>query len=139
ATAGGLAYASTHLRRLGVPRRLLAGAAVGLVAMPSVGSFTVCVWKDVAYTVASLFALGTVARLIGLRQNRTPVPTALWLLLGGELVVVGLMRPNGFVVAALAGLGIAALLPGLRVRAIAVAAGSAALVLVATFAVFPVL
>jgi hypothetical protein len=138
-TAAGLGYAATHLRRLGAPAWALAIAAIGTVAIPSVGTLVICVWKDVGYTIASLFVLGTVAQLVRLRLEDPPaaIRRGLWLLLAGELSVVALMRPNGFVVVALAGLAGAVLLRGLRWRLAAVGVGAGLLALLAGVVIFP--
>ncbi|AVT32296.1 hypothetical protein C6361_25760 [Plantactinospora sp. BC1] len=75
ALAAGLAYAVTGLRRIGGPGWAWASAAVVLVALPPVGTFTVCVWKDVPYVVCHVFLLGTVARLLAVRRpDRTGAP-----------------------------------------------------------------
>ncbi|GIG86355.1 hypothetical protein [Plantactinospora endophytica] len=64
ALAAGLAYAVTGLRRIGGPAWGWATAAVVVVALPPVGIFAVCVWKDVPYVICHVFLLGTVARLL---------------------------------------------------------------------------
>ncbi|MFY1668942.1 hypothetical protein ACN27G_03135 [Plantactinospora sp. WMMB334] len=71
ALAAGLAYAVTGLRRLGGPAGGWVTAAVLLVALPPVGTFAVCVWKDVPFVICHVFLLGTVARLLA-RRRSTP-------------------------------------------------------------------
>ncbi|GAA3727228.1 hypothetical protein GCM10022225_05650 [Plantactinospora mayteni] len=68
ALAAGLAYAVTGLRRIGGPAWAWVTAAVVVVALPPVGIFTVCVWKDVPFVVCHVFLLGTVARLLAARR-----------------------------------------------------------------------
>ncbi|MEN3607975.1 hypothetical protein AAH979_00350 [Plantactinospora sp. ZYX-F-223] len=68
ALAAGLAYAVTGLRRIGGPAWAWTTAAVVVVALPPVGTFTVCVWKDVPFVVCHVFLLGTVARMLAARR-----------------------------------------------------------------------
>ena len=111
--AGGLAYAVTGLRRLGGPGWLWSGAAIVLVALPPIGSFTLSVWKDVAFALCHVFLFGTVARLIAYRRERGPagatgdgtptgpaVPRPLLYALMAELILLCLFRQNGVIVAA---------------------------------------
>ncbi len=139
ATAAGLGYAAAQLRRLGAPAWLLAVMTVGLVALPSVGTFVICLWKDVGYVIPSLFALAALARLVRLRRDDTPVPRSLWWELAAELTIVALMRPNGFAVAAATGVLAALALRGVRRLVLAVGLGAAAVALLLNFAVFPAL
>ncbi|MBE1487632.1 hypothetical protein [Plantactinospora soyae] len=76
ALAAGLAYAVTGLRRLGGPNWGWIAAAVAVVALPPVGTFVVCVWKDVPFVICHVFLLGTVARLVARRPTTDgPGPT----------------------------------------------------------------
>ncbi len=63
--AGGLTYAVTGLRRLGVPGKWLATAAVAAVCLPVIGTFTIYVSKDTAFVLCQVYLLGTVVRLLG--------------------------------------------------------------------------
>jgi hypothetical protein len=72
AAAAAIGYVVTGLHRLGVPRVPLVLAAVVLVALPPVGGFFLCVWKDVPFTIALIFVLGTVARLIRAGRDSAP-------------------------------------------------------------------
>jgi hypothetical protein len=151
--AAGLTYAAAQLHRLGISRVLLAVVSIVVAATPSVGEFVVCVWKDVAYVVAGVFLIGTLARITDLhRRPRASVaataataPAAprirprLWWLLIAELLAVALTRPDGFIVVALTGAGLVLVWPGLRWRAAAVAAGATVVALGAMLVLFPAL
>jgi hypothetical protein len=139
ATAAGLGFAATALRRIGVRAWLLLPFAVGLVALPTIGEFVVCVWKDVGFAIAVIFTFGTFVRLTELRLRRQPVPTRLVVVLASELAVVGLMRPNGFVTVAAAGLFGLLVCSGARLKVLGAAAVAVAISLAANFAVFPAL
>ncbi|MBF9134692.1 hypothetical protein I0C86_38045, partial [Plantactinospora sp. S1510] len=146
--AAGLAYAVTGLRRLGGPAWGWTTAAVAIAALPPVGTFVVCVWKDVPFVLCHVFLLGTVARL--LTRHPSPVPTAPPPVLTGrtrravssrplprllfgaillELTLICLFRQNGFIVAAVVTALVAWLLRGaaLRILLAGVLAATAAL------------
>ncbi|MFC6017640.1 hypothetical protein ACFP2T_15670 [Plantactinospora solaniradicis] len=145
ALAAGLAYAVTGLRRLGGPAWGWITAAVTIVALPPVGTFVVCVWKDVPFVICHVFLLGTVARLLTRRPpplptspatGRTrragtprPLPRILFGALLLELTLICLFRQNGFVVATVVTALVAWLLRGaaLRVLLAGVLAATAAL------------
>ena len=76
AMAAGIAYAVAGLRALGVPGRWLAAAAVAVAALPPIGTFVVFVWKDVAFVIAQVFLLGTLARIVVTRRQ---VPAGRWM------------------------------------------------------------
>ena len=139
ATAAGLGFAATALRRIGVPAWLLLPFAIGLVALPTIGEFVVCVWKDVGFAIAVIFAFGTFVRLTELRLQRQPVPMRLVVVLGAELAVMGLMRPNGFVTVAAVGVLGLLVCSGVRLKVLGAAAVAVAICLAANFAVFPAL
>ncbi|MDG4785410.1 hypothetical protein O7626_05590 [Micromonospora sp. WMMD1102] len=121
ALAAGLAYAVTGLLRLGGPAWGWTTAAVVVVALPPVGTFAVCVWKDVPFVVCHVLLLGTVARLLAHRRphaaggrwearngpvevrpdRRRRLPRDLLAALVAELTLVCLFRQNGFVVVAI--------------------------------------
>jgi hypothetical protein len=137
AMAAGLGYTATMLRRLGAPGWLLLPLAVGLVAMPTIGTFTVTLWKDVGYAIPMLFAVGTLVRIVTLRLAGEPVRARLFVLLAFELTIVGLMRPNAFVVLIIFAVLGALLLRGARLRVAGVAVLAAAIALLANLVVLP--
>jgi hypothetical protein len=102
AMAAGIAYAVAGLRALGVPGRWLAAAAVAVAALPPIGTFVVFVWKDVAFVIAQVFLLGTLARIVVTRRQ---VPAGRWmrdrrmryllLLVFAEFLLLALFRQNG--------------------------------------------
>ncbi|BBA97393.1 hypothetical protein RVR_3113 [Actinacidiphila reveromycinica] len=125
AMAAALAYVCASLRDLGVHGRWSAVAAAVVAAAPMTGSFTVYVWKDVAYTVATLVAFGAVVRLTArrLRREHAVRDRSLrrqLLTLAAGCLGIGLFRNNGFPVIIAAGVLLVLLLPGMR-RRIAVA------------------
>ncbi len=102
AMAAGIAYVVAGLRRLGVPGRGLAVAGIAIAALPPTGTFVVFVWKDVAFIIAQVFLLGTLAR-IAVEKRR--VPAGRWildrrmrnllLLVFVEFLLLALFRQNG--------------------------------------------
>ncbi|WP_435177082.1 DUF6020 family protein [Actinacidiphila sp. bgisy145] len=125
AMAAALAYVCVALRDLGVRGRWSAIAAAVVAAAPMTGSFTVFVWKDVAYTIATLVAFGAVVQLTARRLRREQAVRdrsfrrqVLTLALG--CLGIGLFRNNGFPVIIAAGVLLVLLLPGMR-RKIALA------------------
>ncbi|MFJ2953947.1 DUF6020 family protein [Streptomyces sp. NPDC087270] len=125
--AAALAYVCVALRDLGVRGRWSAAAAVVVAAAPMTASFTVFVWKDVAYTIATLVAFGAVVQLTARRlrrehavRDRSFRRQLLTLALG--CLGIGLFRNNGFPVLIAAVVLLVLLLPGMR-RWIAAAIG----------------
>jgi hypothetical protein len=119
-------------------------AALVVAAAPMTGSFTVYVWKDVAYTIATLVAFGaviqlTARRLRGAHAVRDRSFRRQLLTLGLGCLGIGLFRNNGFPVIIAAGVLLVLLLPGMR-RWIAVAtAVPLALTLLMNNALYPAL
>jgi hypothetical protein len=136
AMAAGLAYAVTGLARLGVRGRWLALAAVAAVCVPAVGTFTVYVSKDVAFVLCQVFLLGTLARFVVHRQSPS---RGLWLALGGELVLMGLFRQNGFLVIAITVGLLAVILTGLWWRVLAAGVVAIVVAFLANIVVYPAL
>jgi hypothetical protein len=136
AMAAGLAHAVTGLRRLDVPGRWLAVAAVAATCLPAVGTFTVYVSKDVPYVVTQVWLLGTVARIVA---SRPSPPRPLWLALLAEFVLMGLFRHNGVLVIGLTGAFLAVMLAGLRWRVAACTVVGLAAGPVANLAIYPAL
>lgn len=136
AMAGGLAYAVTGLRRLGVPGQWVAVAAVAATCLPVVGTFTVYVSKDVAFVLAQVWLLGTVARIVA---SRPRPPKRLWFALAAEFVLMGLFRQNGVVVIGLTGALLVVVLAGVRWRVFACAVAGIVVGFVANIAVYPAL
>jgi hypothetical protein len=114
ALSGGLAYAVTGSRRLGVPGRWLAGAAILATCLPVIGTFSVYVSKDVAFVICEVWLLGTLARVVAQSVlGGRPRPRHAGELLA-ELALIGLFRQNGFVAIGL--LANLALFPALGVK-----------------------
>lgn len=142
AAAVGLAYAVTGLRRLRVPGRWLAAAALLVVCVPAVGTFVVYISKDVAFVITQIWALGTVARIVADRPALAAQRRRAWGLLGalaGELALLGLFRQNGFLVIAVTALLAVAALRGLRWRITAAGASAIVVTLLANGALYPAL
>jgi hypothetical protein len=139
-----LAYVCVGLRDLGVRGRWSAPLAVVVAAAPMTGSFTVFVWKDVAFTIAALVAFGavlqlTARRLRGAERVRDRSFARQVAVLGVGCLGIGLFRNNGFPVIIAAGVLLVLLLPGMR-RWTALATGAAlAVALLLNNAVYPAL
>lgn len=141
ATAAGLAYAVAGLRRLGGPGWLWGTAAVAVVALPPVGTFVICVWKDVAFVLCHLFLLGTLARLVGWRRTAasgTPPRPLLGALLA-ETTLICLFRQNGFVSMAITVVLCALLLRGTFARLLAIGAAAVSAALLTNWLLLPAL
>jgi hypothetical protein len=134
--AAGLAYAVTGLHRLRVPGRWLLIAAVAAVSLPAVGTFTVYASKDVAFALAEIWLLGTVARILADRPHPS---RRQWFALAAELAALALFRQNGFAVVVLTAAVLAAVLAGLRWRVLAGAGAALLLAILANFALYPLL
>jgi hypothetical protein len=118
AMSAALAHAVASLRELRVPQWWLAVAAIVIAALPSLGAFTVTVWKDVPFTVCAVVAMSLSVRLA--HRPSAGVVVALM----GAFLGVGLFRNNGFLMVAIASAVLVVLVRGRR-RSIAVA-GTAA-------------
>jgi len=114
AMAAGVAYVLTGLRRVGVPAGAVLPAAALLVALPPVGTFFACVWKDVGFVIAATWLLGTLVRLVAATPERRR--GALVWLFGAEAVLLAVFRQNGFLVVAFVALVASIVLAGARVR-----------------------
>lgn len=138
-------YAVAALRRLGVPGRWTAIAAVVLAALPPTGTLIVYAWSDTAFTICVFLLVPTLAHLVALRGNSAAGPRwhrdrrVTWLIaaLGLEMLGLTLFRPNGFLFVALAAIVLVALLPGVRARLAAVAAAAICLFAVLNYVVYP--
>src|SRR6266566_162970 len=69
AMSAALAYSVAAFRRLGVPGRPVAVAAVVVAALPPLGSFVIFIWKDVPFSICAYLVVPTVAHLLSLRQG----------------------------------------------------------------------
>ncbi len=133
AMSAALAYTVVAFRRLGVPGRWTAVAAVVVAALPPLGSFMIFVWKDVPFSICAYLVVPTVAHLVSLREGPGWVKDRRvnWLIaaLGFELLGMCLFRNNGFAPVLVAAVLLVVLLRGVRAR---LAAATAA-VIFATF------
>jgi hypothetical protein len=118
--AAALGYAATALRRLGVPGVMLAAAAVAVVALPPVGTFVVCLWKDVPFIATQVFLLGTLTQLVTERRADGQLSHGPKLIFIGavEMLLACLFRQNGIVVVAIVVALCALLLREVRFRII---------------------
>ncbi|MER5346490.1 DUF6020 family protein [Streptomyces mirabilis] len=125
AMAAALAYVTVTLRQFGVPGKWSATAAIACAVLPSIGSFTIFVWKDVPFVIGAVLAFGAAGRLVARRMRgmqsvrdkafRNEVAA---LFLG--FLAMGLFRNNGLLVAVLAAPVLLLVLPRMR-RALLVA------------------
>ena len=143
AIAGVLAFAATSLVRLGVRRRWAAAAAVACTLVPSLGSFSIYVWKDVAFAAAEVWARAWTMQLLQTRRDvgegwsRTPQARRQFIWLFVALLAVALFRNNGFLVVVVDGAILAALMAGGRRLAAAAAAAAVAVFMALTYGLFP--
>jgi hypothetical protein len=124
AMSAALAYTVAAFRRIGVPGRWTAVAAIIVAALPPLASFTIYIWKDVPFAICGYLVVPTLAHLISLRKNpgwRTDRRVNLLIgALGLELLGLCLFRLNGFLVVGGAGIALVILLSGIRVRLAAI-------------------
>jgi hypothetical protein len=133
AMAAALTYAGTGVRLLGARWRWVAVVVIGLALTPMVGAFASYLSKDVAFVIAQVFALGSLARIVAART----VTTRSALVLGAAFLFMCLFRNNGapmvLLAAALAAIG----LRRQGVRVLLAAAAAIAVWAALSFAVFP--
>ena len=138
-----LAFTAQSLVVLGVRRRWAVTAALACTVVPSVGSFPVYVWKDVAFAAAEIWVMAWTMQLLHTRStlgdgwsrsNRARRQFA-WMFVA--LLSVALFRNNGFLVVLVDGVILVALLGGGRRLIAAAAAGSIAVFMALTYGLFP--
>jgi hypothetical protein len=147
-----LTYVAQSMRRLGIADRWIVIPALVVALGPASGVFVSTVWKDVPFTLAQVFLLGTLIRILAARRAVAPdaiaaadptpspgrVPNRLFWAIGVELTIVVLSRNNGFLIVAVIGIALVVALTGTRRKVlIATAAAFVALVLAQTV-VYPV-
>lgn len=141
AMSAALAYTVAAFRRLGVPGWATAAAAVIVAALPSTGSFIIFIWKDVPFAICVYLVVPTTAHLVSLRGGpgwqRDRRVTGLIVALFAELLGACLFRPDGFLVAAVAAIALAALIGRLRIRIMTVAAVAIGLTFLLKIVVYP--
>jgi hypothetical protein len=154
AMSAALAYSVAAFRRLGVPGRWTAIAAVVAAALPPLGSFMIFIWKDVPFSICAYLVVPTVAHLLSLRHGPgRPGPSqadgppesprsgrpVTWLItaLGLELLGMCLFRNNGFAAVAVAAALLIVALPGIRSRLAATVAAVLCATFVLNFFVYP--
>jgi hypothetical protein len=141
AMSAALAYTVHAFRRLGVPGRWTAIAAVIVAALPPQGSFITFVWKDVPFTVCAYLLVPTLAHLLSLRglpgwrQDRRV--RLLVYAIGLELLGVCLFRQDGVVIVGITAVVLVAMLAGIRGRLAALAAGAICLTFALNLVIFP--
>lgn len=141
AMSAALAYTVYAFRRLGVPGRWTAIAAVIVVAMPPQGSFITFIWKDVPFTICAYLLVPTLAHLLSLRglPDWRRDRRVRWLLyaIGLELLGVCLFRQDGVVITGVTAVGLVILIAGVRARLAALAAAAIILTFFLNLVVFP--
>ena len=143
AVAAVLAFAGQSLVTLGVRRRWAAAAAIACTVVPSLGSFSIYVWKDVAFAAAEVWVMAWTMQLVHTRRTLGEGWSAStrarrqfgWLCVA--FLAVALFRNNGFLVVILDGVLLAGLLAGGRRLAAAAAAVAVGAFMALTYALFP--
>jgi hypothetical protein len=141
AMSAALAYTVYAFRRLGVPGRWTAIAAVILVALPPTGTFVIFIWKDVPFSICAYLVVPTLAHLLSLRTlpdwRRDPRVNRMVGAIGLELLGACLFRQDGFVIVGLATAGMVLLIAGIRIRLATVAVAAICVTAVLNLFVFP--
>ncbi|MFF5972000.1 DUF6020 family protein [Streptomyces sp. NPDC012769] len=108
AMASALAYVAVTLRMFGVKGKWSFTAAVACALLPSLGTFVIYVWKDVAYAIGAVLAFAAVGRLAArrLRGDSVDIKDRAF---RGEIAVLfvgflgmSIFRNNGLLVALIA-------------------------------------
>jgi len=141
AMSASFGYTVVAFRRIGVPGRWTAVAAVIAAALPPTGTFVIFVWKDVGFVICLYLVVPTVAHLVSLRESldwrRDRRVNRLIAALGLELLGVMLFRLNGFLIVAIAAVVLLIVLPGIRLRLTAAIVAAACVTFLLTFFVYP--
>jgi hypothetical protein len=141
AMSAALGYTVAAFRRLGVPGRWTAIAAVIVAALPPTGVFIVYLWKDVPYVICAFLIVPTVAHLLHLRRlpgwGRDRRVNALIVALGLEMLGMSLFRINGFTIIAIAAIPLVCLFRGVRVKLAAATVSAICLALLLNLVVYP--
>lgn len=69
AMAATLAYVAVTLRMFGAKGKWIYAAAVACALLPSIGTFVIYVWKDVAYAIGAILAFAAAGRLAARRMR----------------------------------------------------------------------
>ncbi|MBB6350514.1 hypothetical protein ACWGH8_12475 [Nonomuraea muscovyensis] len=133
AMAATLTYLATALRALGAPPRSTTAVAVLMPFLPPVGAFAVTLWKDVPFT---LCVVAIAASCAGMAAART-VTVGRLAGLGVLMTALGLFRANGFLIVAVAVVVLVLVVKVMRVRLALVGTVAAAVPLLLTNLVFP--
>ena len=141
AMSAALGYTVAAFRRLGVPGRWTAIAAVVVAALPPTGIFIVYLWKDVPYVICGFLIVPTVAHLLSLRgqPDWRRDRRVNWLIaaVGLEMLGMSLFRLNGFSIVAITAIPLVCLLSGVRIRLAAAALSAICLALLLNLVVYP--
>lgn len=141
AMSAAFAYTVFAFRRLGVPGRWTAIAAIAVAALPPTGAFIIFIWKDVPFTICAFLIVPTLAHLVSLRRLpgrfRHRRTNQLIAALGLEFLGLMLFRANGFIIVVLAAAALVCLLPGVRARLAAVSVAAVLLSFFLNYVVYP--
>ncbi|MFF0863215.1 hypothetical protein ACFYUV_15770 [Nonomuraea sp. NPDC003560] len=130
AMAGALTYLARSLCALGAPRWATTLVAVLAPVTPTVGAFTVTLWKDVPFTICAIMIAGVCARMAAHRRVSLAG-------LGVLMTLLGLFRANGFLVVGIAVVVLLVVVATRRVRLALVGTVAAAVPLLLTNLLFP--
>nr|WP_055506455.1 hypothetical protein [Nonomuraea pusilla] len=133
AMAAALTYLAQSLKAMGAPRLLTTVVAMLLPFAPTVGAFTVTLWKDVPFTVCAVAIAGVCARMAARRAVTVPLLVSLGVL----MTLLGLFRANGFLVVGVAVLVLLTVVASGRLRLLLTGVLAAGLPLLLTNVVLP--
>lgn len=133
AMAAAITFLARSLIALGAPRRWTTATAVLLPFLPPLGAFSVTFWKDVPFTICAI-AIAAVCARIATDKDLTNGRLAA---LGALFTGLGLFRANGFLVVAIAVVALLVVISAMRVRLALVGAAAAAIPLLLTNLLFP--
>lgn len=130
AMAGALTYLAQSLKSFGAPRKTTTAVAILMPLTPTVGAFTVTLWKDVPFTICAIVIAGICARMAASRRVSL-------IALGTLFTLLGLFRANGFLIVGIAVVALLVIVKTRRVRLILVGTAAAAIPLLLTNLLFP--
>ena len=139
-----IADTAVSLHRIGVRARWTVLASVISVAMPSMGTFMVFLWKDVPYVLFSILVFSGCVRaaefgadrIKGTAIDRPLARAAVWRLAAGFTGIL-VFRNNGYPAIIVIAVGLLLIIPGIGRRILVAGVATTALALVLTLFAYP--